>query len=246
MSPQFDASAITALPVKRGRRGQASATSILGGYSQISARKSSVCKFPPLTFEARNQNQPKPTLKKRVAQCPGVSDKEKPLHGRRPNKTSSAIAQETPSRKVHSVRRRNVARCSDGEASCSRSLDQPGAPSTLVAEGPPQCDVTPPPRELSQSTVTSFGPLPDVDTPNVLQENFSDPLPAFLHVFVCQPVTPPGHRQPDVLVPNTPERDYGLKVTWRRRTSLMLLLKKSGRLSDSDMSIRNWCRQQVG
>lgn len=243
VSPQFDPSAITALPVKRGRRGQASTTSILSGYSQISTRKSSVCKFPPLTFEARNQNQPKPTLKRRALQCPGVSEKQP--HGHRPEKTSSANDQETPSRQVHSVRRRKVVRCSDGEASCSRSLDRPRAPATLVAEGPAEGDVTPPPRELNNSTVTSFGPLPDVDTPNVPHETFSDPVPAFLRVFVPQPVTPPGHQQPDVLVPNTPERDYGLKVTWRRRTSLLLLLKGSGRLSDSDVSIRNWCRQHV-
>lgn len=245
VSPQFDASAITALPLKRGRRGQASTTSILGGYSQISTRKSSVCKFPPLTFEARNQNQPKPTLKKRATQCPGVSDKEKQPHRRRPKKTSSANDQETPSRQVHSLRRRNVARCSDAEASCSRSLEQPGAPATLVAGAAAEGSVTPPARELSNSKVTSFGPLPDVDTPNVLQESFSDPVPAFLRVFVLQPVTPPGHQQPDVLVPDTPERDYGLKVTWRRRTSLMLSLKASGRLSDSDVSIQNWCRTQV-
>lgn len=204
-----------------------------------------MCKFPPLTFEARNQNQPKPTLKRRAPQCPGVSDKEKQPHGCRPKKTSSANDQETPSRKLHSVRRRNVARCSDGEVSCSRSMDQPGAPVTLVAERSAESDVTPPPRELCNSKVTSFGPLPDVDTPNVLQESFSDPVPAFLHMFVPQPVTPPGHQQPDVLVPNTPERDYGLKVTWRRRTSLMILLRESGRLSDSDVSIRNWCRHHV-
>lgn len=246
VSPQFDASAITALPVKRGRRGQASATSILGGYSHVSARKSSVCKFPPLTFEARNQTQPKRTLKKRAPECPGVSDKGKRPHGRQPKKTSSANDEETPSRKVHSVRKRNVARCSDGEASSSRSLTQPGAPAPQVTEIPAEGAVTPPPRELSNSKVTSFGPPPDVDTPNVPQESSSDPVPAFLHVFLPQPVTPPGHQQPDILVPDTPERDYGLKVTWRRRTSLMLSLKESGRLSNSQVSIRNWCRGQVG
>lgn len=246
VSPQFDDSAITALPVKRGRRGQASATSILGGYSHVSARKSSVCKFPPLTFEARNQTQPKRTLKKRAPECPGVSDKGKQPHGRQPKKTSSANDEETPSRKVHSVRKRNVARCSDGEASSSRSLNQPGAPATQVTERPAEGAVTPPPRELSNSKVTSFGPPPDVDTPNVLQESSSDPVPAFLHVFLPQPVTPPGHQQPDILVPDTPERDYGLKVTWRRRTSLMLSLKESGRISNSQVAIRNWCREQVG
>lgn len=236
MSPQFDASAITALPARRGRRGPANTTSVLGGHSQVSARKNSVCKFPPLTFEGRNQNQPKGIPKNRAPQCPGVSDVGKQPRGRRHKKTSDANEQETPSRKVHSVRR-----CSNGEA--SRSLNQPGAPATVMVEGPTDGDVTPPPRELSNSQVTSFGPVPDVDTPNVLQDSFIDPVPAFRHLVLPQPVTPPGHQQPHVLVPNTPERDYGLKVTWRRRTSLMLLLKKSGRLSD--FSIQNWCRQQV-
>lgn len=246
VSPQFDASAIAALPVRRGRRGQASATSILDGYSHVSARKSSVCKYPPLTFEARNQTQPKPTLKKRAPECPGVSDKGKQPHGRQLKKASSANDQETPSRKVHSIRKRNVARCSDGEASSSRSLNQQGPPATQATEKPAEAAVTPALRELSSSEVTSFGPPPDVDTPNALQESSSDSVPAFLHVFLPQPVTPPGHQQPDSLVPDTPERNYGLKVTWRRRMGLMLSLKASGRLSDSHVSIRNWCREQVG
>lgn len=229
--------------MRRGRRGQASTTSILSAHSQISSRKSSVCKFPPLTFEGRNQNQPKRTLRKRPPQCPGASDKGKEPERLRPKKTSGANEQETPSRKVHSVRRRNAASCSDGEASCSRSLKHPGAPATLVVGGQTEGGVTPPPGESSNSKVISFGPVPDVDTPNLLQETFGDPVPAFLRLFLPRPVTPPEHRQPDVLVPNTPERDYGLKVTWRRRTSLMLLLKNSGRLSD--FSIQNWRKQQV-
>lgn len=246
VSPQFDAAAIAALPVKRGRRGQTgAAASIIGSYSQVSVKKSSVCKFPTLTFASRNQAQPKRTLKRKAPECAGGSDTGKEPLGLRPEKTSSVNDLETPSRKVHSARKRHVARHSDGEASSSRSLDQPGPPATQVTKGPAGSAVTPPPSEWSNSNIACFGPPPDVDTPNVLQESSSDPVHTFFQVFLPEPVTPPGCQQPDILIKDTPERDYGLKVTWRRRTRLMLSLKESGRLSDSDVSVQKWCRQQV-
>nr|XP_057934441.1 RAD9, HUS1, RAD1-interacting nuclear orphan protein 1 [Doryrhamphus excisus] len=74
---------------------------------------------------------------------------------------------------------------------------------------------------------------PDVDTPKVTREDGSSSA----HWILAQPCTPPHHQMPDVLVPDTPERHYGLKVTWRRRTNLMLMLKERGLLSECDMLI---------
>lgn len=54
---------------------------------------------------------------------------------------------------------------------------------------------------------------------------------------------PPRHQPPDILVADTPERDYGLKVTWRRRKDLMTAMKASGHLSDSDVLIHSSCSE---
>ncbi|XP_077566051.1 RAD9, HUS1, RAD1-interacting nuclear orphan protein 1 isoform X2 [Stigmatopora nigra] len=51
--------------------------------------------------------------------------------------------------------------------------------------------------------------------------------------------TPP-HRQPiDVLVPDTPEQYYGLKVTWRRRLWVMTMLEERGQLTECQKFIRS-------
>lgn len=243
VSPQFDTSAVTALPVRRGRRRGQSATSILDGYSQLS-RKSSVCKFPSLTFETRSKNQPQPkrTLKKKAPECPDTSDKGNQRDGCRTKKTTSAHYSDT-------VRKRNVGGCSGDAASSSRCLDQPGAPSPQMTERhsfPAEGAFTPPHNEPSNTRVTSVGSPPDVDTPKATQERSSDPHPTFLNLFQPQSFTLPRSQPPDILVADTPERDYGLKVTWRRRRSLMFLLKERGHLSDSDVSIQSACREQVG
>lgn len=243
VSPQFDTSAVAALPVRRGRRKGQSATSILDGYSQLS-RKSSVCKFPSLTFEARSKNQPQPkrTLKKKAPECSDASDKGNQRDGSRTKKTTSAHCSET-------VRKRNVGGCSGDAASSSRCLDQPGAPSPQMTERPrfpAEGAFTPPHNEPSNTRVTSFGSPPDVDTPKAAQERSSDPHPTFLNLFQPRSFTLPRSQPPDILVADTPERDYGLKVTWRRRRSLLFLLKERGHLSDSDVSIQSTCREQVG
>ncbi|XP_028306730.1 RAD9, HUS1, RAD1-interacting nuclear orphan protein 1 [Gouania willdenowi] len=54
------------------------------------------------------------------------------------------------------------------------------------------------------------------------------------HPLLYAPCTPPCTQQPDALAVDTPEKDYGVKVTWRRRKELMCLLKERGFLSESD------------
>ncbi|XP_077449435.1 RAD9, HUS1, RAD1-interacting nuclear orphan protein 1 [Stigmatopora argus] len=51
--------------------------------------------------------------------------------------------------------------------------------------------------------------------------------------------TPP-HCQPlDVLVPDTPEKYYGLNVTWRRRLWVMTMLEERGQLTECQKFIRS-------
>ncbi|XP_077355941.1 RAD9, HUS1, RAD1-interacting nuclear orphan protein 1 [Festucalex cinctus] len=57
------------------------------------------------------------------------------------------------------------------------------------------------------------------------------------HWLLTQPSTPPRCRPPDVLVPDTPERYYNLKVTWRRRPWLMSMLEERGQLAECNKLI---------
>ncbi|XP_027009945.1 RAD9, HUS1, RAD1-interacting nuclear orphan protein 1 [Tachysurus fulvidraco] len=52
-----------------------------------------------------------------------------------------------------------------------------------------------------------------------------------------QPKTPP--RTNTILVKDTPESDYGLKVTWRRRKKIKRLLTQRGQLLDTEAMISN-------
>ncbi|XP_061814898.1 RAD9, HUS1, RAD1-interacting nuclear orphan protein 1 [Nerophis lumbriciformis] len=88
------------------------------------------------------------------------------------------------------------------------------------------------------ASVGSICAPPNVDTPKVTREDkrslSSTPS---AHWILAQPRSPPRRQTPDVLAPDTPERHYGVKVTWRRRTDLMSLLKERGLLSECDVLI---------
>lgn len=173
--------------------------------------RNSVCKFPSLTFKSTLRNQP-----------------------RQPRSTRRTAAQnsDTPKRPVTSARRGNAARRSDGAASSSRCLLQPEAPSDPVEQRGRT------PETPASAHFSSFAPPPNADTPDVIQEGSKCPSPSPLHMLLrrsCSPCSQP----PDILVADTPERDYGLKVTWRRRKDLMTVMKERGHLSDSDVLIHS-------
>lgn len=233
VSPQFDSS-VPIPPVRRGRRKCQSATSVLDSVSQLS-RKGSVCRFPSLTFQTRSSDQshkPKRTHAKKATECAVASDVGNQPSGSRQN--TRTVSSVTPKRQTASIRKRNVQRFSDGAASTSRCLDRPETPSAQVTHscGGPAVDGASTPASNEFSGVS---PPPDVDTPKVIQEGSSGASSAALHLLLPQSGTPPCNQPPDILVADTPERDYGVKVTWRRRRGLMLLYKERGHLSDSDV-----------
>lgn len=243
VSPQFDSSVAAAPPVRRGRRRCLSATSILQSCTQLS-RKTSVCKFPPLSFQTRSRDhshQPKSIRTKKSTASTAVSDAgNQPCQIRRT--VSSAQCLDTPKRQTTTIRKRNVERFSDSAASTSRCLDQPETPfiqATEKCRTPADGVSTPASNEFITTEVSCVSPPPDVDTPKVIQEGSSCPSVSSLHLLQAQPCTPPCNEPPDILVADTPERDYGVKVTWRRRRGLMLLLKERGHLSDADALIHS-------
>lgn len=213
VSPQFCTSAAAvAAPRRRGRGRCQSATSILDSCSQLD-RRNSACKFPSLTFVSGLRNQ---------------------AHQQQSGCTRKTAAHESdkPKRHTTSVRKGNVARSSDDAASTSRCLTQPGTPSAPVRPR----GMTP--VTLASPHVNSFGPPSNVDTPDVTQEGRECPSPGPLHMLLHRSSSP-CIQPPDILVADTPERDYGLKVTWRRRKDLMTVMKERGHLSESDMLIHS-------
>lgn len=198
-----------------------------------------MCKFPSLSFLTRPRDQshrPKLTCTKKAAECAVVSDKGNKPHGSCETRRTFSNAQfvDTPKTQPASVRKRNVERLLDGAASSRLYLEQSETTSIQVTE---RCRI--PANRVSTPASTDVSSPPDVDTPNAVEERSScSPFPS-VHSLLAQPCTPPHNWPPDILVADTPERDYGLKVTWRRRRGLMLLLKERGHLSDSDMLIHN-------
>ncbi|XP_020505132.2 RAD9, HUS1, RAD1-interacting nuclear orphan protein 1 [Labrus bergylta] len=242
VSPQFDSALAALPPVRRGRR-KCQAASILDSSTQLS-KKNSVCKFPALAFQTRTRDQSrrtKGTLSKKATECAAVPDVGNQPRGSSPVKktVSSRQCLETPKRQSTTIRRRNVERASDAAGSSNTCLDRPEIPSVQPTEG-----YTVPAvgasilalNEFSTTEVSSISLPSNVDTPKVIQEGISCSSTS-LHVLLPQPCTPPCSQPPDTLVGDTPERDYGVKVTWRRRRGLMLLLKERGHLSESDVLI---------
>lgn len=237
VSPQFDSSLLTVLPVRRGRRRCQSATSALDSCSQLS-RKNSVCKFPSLSFHKGPKEQfhhPKRTSTKKTSVVSNTGNQ--PQGSCQIKRTVSHTNLDTPKRQSVSVTKRNVEKFSDRAASSSRYVNRPEIPliqETKRCRIPADSASTPAPTEVSR-----VDPPPDVDTPKAAQDGSTDiSFPSVLFQL-AQPCTPPCSVPPDILVANTPERDYGLKVTWRRRRGLMLLLKERGHLSDSDVLIQS-------
>uniref|UniRef100_A0A3P8U1N7 RAD9-HUS1-RAD1 interacting nuclear orphan 1 n=1 Tax=Amphiprion percula TaxID=161767 RepID=A0A3P8U1N7_AMPPE len=240
--PEFDSSVTAAPPVKRRRRKCQSARSIIDSCSPLS-RKTSVCRYPSLSFHTGSRDhQPKTTRTKKATECISVSNVGNEPQQSCPNKRTASRHSDTPKRQLASIRKKKAEPFSEGAVSLSRCLDQPETPSIQVSEGrrlPAGRASTPTSNEFSATDVSSIGPPPDVDTPTVRQGVSSCPSSPSAHFLLAQPCTPPCDRPPDILVADTPEMDYGVKVTWRRRKSLMLLLKERGHLSESDAVIHS-------
>ncbi|XP_030006521.1 RAD9, HUS1, RAD1-interacting nuclear orphan protein 1 [Sphaeramia orbicularis] len=237
--PQFDASVAAAPPLRRGRR-KCHSVSIFDSCSQLS-RKNSACKFPSLSFETRPKVQghhPKHTRRKKVIESAASDGDNQPQgSGQIKNTVGCVQSLDTPKRPLASVRKRNAQRLCDEPDALNRCSDQCETPSIQVAErGRNAADSGSTPVLNESTDVSSFGPPPDVVTPKVIQEE-NYPSSTALHMLLFPPRTPPCTNPPDILVADTPERDYGVKVTWKRRRGLMLLLKERGHLSDSDVII---------
>ncbi|XP_061662210.1 RAD9, HUS1, RAD1-interacting nuclear orphan protein 1 [Syngnathoides biaculeatus] len=241
VNPQFDTSLEAPAPqaIRSRRRKCSSFNSTRGTCSRLPRKP--VCEFPPLLCLSNGDPRP-PQAETSTASCLTAP-------AGRPSK--SAACQGAPKRRVREKQndgastwtsssrlpetKKATPQAETSTASCSTA--PAGRPSNSVTcQGAPRRRV----REKQNdgaSTWTSSSRLPDtekatpnVDSPTEIVETGSTSSPS-PHRLLAPPRTPPQRRPPAVLVPDTPERDYGLKVTWRRRPQLMAMLEERGRLA---------------
>ncbi|XP_010890916.2 RAD9, HUS1, RAD1-interacting nuclear orphan protein 1 [Esox lucius] len=238
VTPQFEQ-----LPpsVPRGRRGRKtciSASNILDRSSQL-LRKSSVCKFPSLSFERRSSAQP---LRRKRADVKNAFEfavrgpQSVQVHeiGSLSNQLDTKTPKLRTSLRERTTDRRRLSEVTpEGEAStsgrCVEFLTTPGNVARPT-KSPAICTaVTPVSATNTPDKDNVFSP-PDVETPELHHNGSSS---SFLR-FLLPPSQPPSPPHCLILAADTPERDYGVKVTWRRRKGLMRLLRDRGNLSNAE------------
>lgn len=248
VSPQFEPSHLNTAPARRGRRKACSTTSsILDRCSQLSRKTSlQTNKFPALSFN-RGPTQPphldgrskqargNPSKKGPVAALASTNRQESPPEKQRPSREAPLPSQQTPKRRTRGTH--NVSTSTSGSSERPRS-PPPNLP-TVRRESPgPLALAAMRPRCAATSETPGAGgcviscPL-DVDTPEGLLLHGGEGAPSPRVYSLLGPPSQP-QSQPKTLVADTPEQDYGLRVTWRRRKGLMMALERGGHLSKVD------------
>ncbi|XP_004710539.1 RAD9, HUS1, RAD1-interacting nuclear orphan protein 1 [Echinops telfairi] len=136
----------------------------------------------------------------------------------------------------------------------SSSSEAPGVPLARECPCPPEQDISTRPlvpllspqscEDLSLQTLQSPGYAfipPDIHTPEPAKE---EAIPSNQggnrHPGYSLRTSTPKHPKPGpILVKDTPEDKYGIKVTWRRRQHLLACLRESGKLSRSQFLVNN-------
>ncbi|XP_076862469.1 RAD9, HUS1, RAD1-interacting nuclear orphan protein 1 [Brachyhypopomus gauderio] len=239
VSPQFETT--TVIQGKKGRKKNLLSTNTSSHLSLPAVKKTTACKYPALSFEASKlvpQRCPKTLHNERTTMCgagtpeirPARGDHAKALFSDKQDEVSAKTSIPTPSFSTRGEKSGDTAI----KFGSSEVLKTPGGFTgrkrrTLGLVHAP----------CSKGCGTSLTP-PQVDTPEMPHGDCSPSPNIFQLLFsINQPKTPPRSQDLDLLVKDTPERDYGLKVTWRRRKTLMKLLRDRGQLLGSEAIITN-------
>lgn len=104
---------------------------------------------------------------------------------------------------------------------------------------------TPVPESPPQRSCDNTASPPDIQTPDVspTRDTSLAPATAVLPTPVSKKETAQGAAETpqgngEVLAEDTPEHEYGVRVTWRRRQGLMKYLKSRGRLQSSQTQVK--------
>ncbi|XP_048865490.1 RAD9, HUS1, RAD1-interacting nuclear orphan protein 1 [Brienomyrus brachyistius] len=249
--PQFDTNMqLQNFGPQRGRRwkGHKADSSILNRSSTLSLpqpKKTSVCKFPPLTFDTSISSPPEgPAVTYGLKVLNPHMDELETSHvaglasNAAPPSIESSSMMETP-KQVTSLKRRTIkdTACrviAPGVAASTRDTEAQLADNYGHTSGPVYM-ITPDNMKSNQRD-SVFTP-PDLDTPET-QESKNCKLSSKLPFLLPDLTETVSYNQPsEILVMDTPEQDYGVKVTWRKRKRLMRFLMEQGQLSSTEVAI---------
>ncbi|XP_039523745.1 RAD9, HUS1, RAD1-interacting nuclear orphan protein 1 isoform X1 [Pimephales promelas] len=220
VSPQFNSLETTA--VSRGKRANKAGTKItnkVSGLGLPSARKTRGCKYTPLSFNATTGRENLRSSRTKNDRLVSSDSHRKELQEtpRRTQFPRKGVERKMAGRITSASSRRTcVSFCKNGKGMNKASIHTPNTQHSTVPE-PPNVE-TPEMPHVSSTSPT-----------NVQHLLFSSNLAK----------TPPRTENTSILVKDTPEKDYGLRVTWRRRKELMKLLIDRGQLLLSDAEVAN-------
>lgn len=240
MSPQFDPNKHPKVGQKRTRGWHSQSVSSARFNSKcLNTRKTSTCKYPSLSFDNGTAEGLQVKNKGPRGETETNVHQASQTFGPGPSNAQAEVDVATP-RRTHSLWKRckkstiSLNRTYEGSAEnqrvCSPSVSYKSRRMTIdTGSSETRSSI----GFSSPHVVNDFIP-PDIDTPEMPLKVSSSKC-TLLHLLL--PSTPPQCHDEEILVEDTPERDYGLKVTWRKRKELMRLLKKRGQLTNQQAEV---------
>lgn len=251
VTPQFDTNLqLQSFGPQKGRRrkGHKVDRSILNRSSTLclpQPKKTSVCKFPPLTFNTSTSSPPEGPAVTYGLKVPNPHmDELETNHvadlasNAAPPSIKSSSVVETPkqvtSLKRHTKKDTAYRVIAPGVAASTVDTEAQLADNYGHSSGP-ACMITP--NNMKSNHMDSVFTPPDLDTPET-QASKNSKLSSKLHFPLPDSTEMVSYNQPaEILVMDTPEQDYGVKVTWRKRKRLMRFLMEQGQLSSTEIAI---------
>ncbi|KAA0720711.1 hypothetical protein E1301_Tti011536 [Triplophysa tibetana] len=239
VSPQF-----SSLDIKAASRGRESTRCKSFHHN----RRTAVCKYTQLSFETntavsqhRNKNlHTKPTIQPVLEEvrC-STAKKDRPISSRNLNKELVETPKRTASllKGVKRSTAQSVVRPVASRHTELSSIQRNHGNEKRTTEGLVHIPVS---KEGQTPNTSSVPAPPEVETPEMphCSSAASDSI-SHLRFPQNQAKTPPRTQNTSVLVEDTPEKDYGLRVTWRRRKGLMKVLMERGKLLVTDTQVAN-------
>ncbi|XP_067247036.1 RAD9, HUS1, RAD1-interacting nuclear orphan protein 1 isoform X1 [Chanodichthys erythropterus] len=220
VSPQFNS--IETTTVSRGKRANQAATkmSVLG---LPQTRKTRVCKYTPLSFGATTGCE---NLRENLRSSWTKNDRHVSSDNRRKELQETSRKTRVARKGVEKKMAARVTSATSSRTDISKKFRKNGNGMNKDSIHTPNTSTVPEP--------------PNVETPEM--PHCSSNTPASVQHLLFSPnqaKTPPRTENTSILVKDTPEKDYGLRVTWRRRKGLMKLLIDRGQLLLTDAEVAN-------
>lgn len=245
VSPQFSSRDIKEVSRGRGKNHSGTRSNTATGLSLHHNKRTAVCKYSALPFDTNTaQHRHKNLQTKTTIQQPTKDLRYSWAKKDRPG-SSGNLNKELVETPRSSSLRKGVQR------STATSVVRPVASRRTEVSSIPHNHEnekrtsngfvnTPVSKEGQTPNTTSVPAPPEIETPEM--PHFSGVSSASVSHLLIPPnqaKTPPRTQNTGVLVEDTPEKDYGLRVTWRRRKGLMKILIDRGKLLVTDTKVAN-------